>query len=104
MIILSSDDDLDIEMKIQITTLQESINFSEYFLIIQEDYLYLLLRYGLWNHAGGADSVYDVINVVQVCFDVNVIKFVSTYFWCVLGKTTQTKCVFPHFYMTEYSL
>ena len=60
-------------------------------------YHYLLLRYGLWNHAGSAVSVYDVINVMHVCFDVNVITFFSTYFWCVLSKTTQIKCVFPYF-------
>ena len=42
-------------------------------------------------------QIYDVINAMQVCFDVNDITFVSTYFWCVLSKTTQTKCVFPHF-------
>ena len=58
---------------------------------------YLLLRYRLWNHVGSAVSVYDVINVMQVCFDDDVITFVSRYFWCVLNKTTQTKCVFPHF-------
>ena len=78
----------DKEMKIQI---------SEIFLNIREDYHYLLLRYGIWNHASSAVSVYDVINVVQVCFDVNVITFVFTYFRCELGKTTQTKYAFPHF-------
>ena len=57
----------DIEMKIQITALRESVNFSECFLKIREDYHYLLLKYGLWNHASSAVSVYDVINVVQVC-------------------------------------
>ena len=56
----------DIEMKIQTTALRESINFSEYFLKIGEDYHYLLLRYGLWNHVGSAVSVNDVINVMQV--------------------------------------
>ena len=84
-------------MKIQITTLRESINFSECFLKIWEDFHYLLLRYGLWNHAGSAVSVCDVINIMQVCFDVNIITFVSTYIWCVIRETTQTKCVFPHF-------
>ena len=49
------------------------------------------------DHEGSAVSVYDVINVMQVCFDVNVITFVSMYFWCVLSKTTQTKCVLHHF-------
>ena len=44
---------------------------------------YRLLRYGLWNHVGSPICVYDVINVMQVCFDVNIITFVSTYFWCV---------------------
>ena len=76
----------DIEMKIQITALRESINFSECFLKIREDYMYyhyLLPRYRLLNHAGSAFSVYDVINVVQVCFDVNVVPFVYMYFWCV---------------------
>ena len=87
----------DIEMKIQIIALRDSINFSECFLKICEDYHYLLPRYGLWNRAGSAVSVNDVINVMQVCFDVSIITFVSTYFWCVLSKTTQTKCVFPHF-------
>ena len=67
----------DIEMKIQITALLESI---------RKYYHYFLLRYGLWNHASNAVSVYDVINVVQECFDINVITFVSRYFWCVLGK------------------
>ena len=70
----------DIEMKIQIIALRESINFSEYFLKISEDYHYLLLRYGLWNHAGSAVSINDIIYVMQVCFDVNVITFVSSYF------------------------
>ena len=70
----------DIEMKIQITALQESINFSECFLKILEDYHYLLLWYGLRNHAGSAVSVNDVINIMQACFDVSVITFVSTYF------------------------
>ena len=46
--------------------------------------------------AGSAVSVYDLINVMKVCFDVNVITSVFTYFWCMLSKTTQTKCVFPH--------
>ena len=55
------------------------------------------LRYGLWNHEGSAVSIYDVINVMQGCFDVNVLTFVSSYLWCVLGNTTQTKCAFPHF-------
>ena len=50
----------DIAMKIQIAALPESINFSEYFLKILEDYHYLLLRYGLWNHASSAVSVNDV--------------------------------------------
>ena len=98
----------DKEMKIQITTIRESINFSECFMKIQEDYHYLLLRYGLWKHASSAVSVYNVINIMQVCFDVNVITgtFVSTYFWCVLGKTTQTKCVFLIFnvYLIEQAL
>ena len=31
---------------------------------------------------------------MQVCSDVNVITFVSAYYWCALSKTTQTKCVF----------
>ena len=61
----------DRELKIQITALRESINFSEYFLQILEDYHNLLLRYGLQNHAGSADSVCNVINVMRVCFDVN---------------------------------
>ena len=88
----------DIKMKIQITPLRESINFSECFLKIWEDYHSLLLRYGLRNHVGSAVSVFDVTNVMQVCFHVNVITFVSTYFWCVLSKTTQTKCMFLHFW------
>ena len=54
----------DIEMKIQITAQPERIYFSECFLKIWEDYHYLLLRYGLWNHADSAFSVYDVINVI----------------------------------------
>ena len=88
----------DIEMKIQITALPESINFSEYLLEIWEDYHYLLLRYGLWNHSSSAVSVNDVINVMQVRFDVSIITFVSAYFLCMLSKTTQTKYVFPHFW------
>ena len=70
----------DIEMKIQITALRESINFSECFLKIREDYYYFILRYGLWNHASSAVSLYDVINVVQESFYVNVMTFVFTYF------------------------
>ena len=37
---------------------------------------FLLLRYELWNHAGSAVSVYDIIKVLHVCFDVNAITFV----------------------------
>ena len=55
----------DTEMKIQITALQESINFSECFLKIGEDYHYLLLRYGLWNHASSAVSVYDLLTLCK---------------------------------------
>ena len=61
---------------IYIWLLRERITFSECFLKIWEDYHYLLLRYGLWNHAGSAVSVNDVINVMCVCFDVNVTTFV----------------------------
>ena len=46
------------------------------------------LRCGLWNHASSAVSKYDAINVMQGRFDVNVIKFISSYLWCVLGNTT----------------
>ena len=52
-----------IEMKIQITAVRKSINFSECFLKILEDYHYLLLRYRFLSHAGSAVFVYDVINV-----------------------------------------
>ena len=34
---------------------------------------------GLLNHAGSAVSVYDVINVMQVCFDVNDSLFLRTF-------------------------
>ena len=55
----------DIEMKIQITAFRESTIFSECFLKLLEDCHYLLLRYGLLNHAGSAVSAYDVINVMK---------------------------------------
>ena len=54
----------DIEMKIQITALRASINFSECFLKIERITI----------------SVNDVINVMQLCFDVSYITFVSKYF------------------------
>ena len=71
---------------------------SEQFLKIWEGYHYLLLRYGLKHHAGSALSLYDVIKVMQVCFNVNVISFLSTCtcVWCMLGTITWTKCVFAH--------
>ena len=81
----------DIEMKIQKTILRERINFFECF----QDYHYLLLRYGLWNHAGSAVSVYGIINVMHVCFDVNAITFV---FYVLLVHVKQNNsdkvCVF----------
>ena len=90
----------DIELKIQITAtaLWESINISECFLKFWQDCHYFLLRYRLWNHAGSAVFVNDVIHIMQVCFDVNVITFVSTSVWYVLSETTQTICVCPHFW------
>ena len=41
-------------------------------------------------------SLFDVMNIVQVCFDVSVVMFVSMCRWCVLRKITQAKCVFAH--------
>ena len=75
-----------IEMRIQITALRESIIF---FLMFPENSRglpdYSLLRYVFF-------SVYDVIHVVQVCFDVNVIMFVSTYFFNRLSVLL--KCIY----------
>ena len=38
----------------------------------------------------------DVINVVQICFVVNVVTFVPTWCWCVLCKITRINSVFAH--------
>ena len=80
----------DIEIKIEITTSLESIGLSIRFLKIYEHFNYLLRSYGLWNHTGSDVSLHDVINVVQVCFDVNVITFAST-FWSVLDIIARNK-------------
>ena len=54
------------------------------------NYHYLLLRYGPWNHAV---TVYDVINVMQVCFDVNVITFVLRTFGACKQNNSDKMCV-----------
>ena len=50
-----------------------------------------ITKNGLWNDAV---SVYDVINVMQVCIDVNVITFVFTYFFRACKQNNSDKmCV-----------
>ena len=48
-----------------------------------------------WNHAGSAVSVNDVINIMQVCFDVNGLTFV---FYVLLVHVKQNNsdkmCIF----------
>ena len=87
----------DIDMKNKVTAPLESIGFSIYFLKILADFHYLLRSYGLKNQTGSEVYLHDIINVVQVCFDVKVITFVFTSFWSVLGNIPRTKSVFAHF-------
>ena len=55
----------------------------------------------LSKHAGSAVSEYDVIKVMQVCFDVNVITFVFKYFWCVFAKQLRQNVCFLIFDVYE---
>ena len=52
------------------------------------------LRYRLRNHAGSAVSEHDVINVMQVCFDVNVNVCFYVLLVRVRQKNSDKMCVF----------
>ena len=86
----------DIDIKIEVTTSLKSNGFSICFLKILEHFHFLLRSYGLKNHTGSNLFLHDVINVMQVCFDVIVITFASTSFWSMLGKIARTKNEFAH--------
>lgn len=101
-----------VEREISINALLKGISFSKWFLkfesvtiinykdniswnserviIIYYKYTGLSIIHLPWL------SLYDVIDIAPLWYQINVIMFVCSRFWCVLGKTTWAAYVFSH--------